>query len=34
MAEISYLENHEIAKKKSSDFDEIWHTTANLELDD
>jgi len=25
---------HSIAPQKSSDFDEIWYTTAHLEFDD
>jgi len=36
MAQIGHLENREIAiyRQKSSDFDEIWYTTAQLQLDD
>ena len=36
MAEIRHHENREIAIswRKSSHFDEIWYTNADLELDD
>jgi len=36
MADIHHLENREVChlNKKSSDFDEIWYTNADLELGD
>jgi len=37
MAEIRHLENREVAisqRKKSSNFDEVWFTNADLELVD
>jgi len=35
MADGGHLESREIviSQRKSSDFDEIWYTTADLELD-
>jgi len=34
MAEIRHLENRQLATSQRKIIDEIWYTTAHLELDD